>query len=72
MERKKIRCQVCGKYIKQKHFRVVQIFKANYEDRFIQQALSNCEKDLNVCNKCVLNLNFREFKQDKSGDCSKP
>ena len=62
---KKVRCDVCEKIIKTKKFRHIIIHVANYEDVYVQEAMCASEKVMDVCNSCVLNLNFRPFKQDK-------
>lgn len=63
---KKVRCDVCEKIIRTKKFRQILIYITNYEKAYIDGHLDNCEKELDVCNSCIFNLNFREYKQKKS------
>jgi len=57
--RKQVRCDVCNKIIKTKKFRKLQVFEVSYDDVYVQGCMIGAEKDLDVCNDCVLDLNFR-------------
>ena len=66
LKNKKVRCDVCNQVIQTKKFNVVLVSKADYEDRYEQESLSDFEKEIDVCNNCILNLNFREVKPNSS------
>ncbi len=66
LKNKKVRCDVCNQVIQTKKFNVVMVSKADYEDRYEQESLSDFEKEIDVCNNCILNLNFREAKPNSS------
>ena len=59
---KKVRCDVCQKTIKTETFHWIVIHKSTYEDRFIQGCAS-ADKDLEVCNDCIKDLNFKRYEQ---------
>ena len=64
MKGKKVRCDVCEKTIDTEKFRVLMVFEADYEERYHHQSCSECEKDMDVCSDCILNLNFRPWKPE--------
>ena len=54
-------CDVCERLNINKKFRKVLIHIVNNQD-VINESYSNCEKEMDVCNDCILNLNFRSSK----------
>lgn len=53
-----VRCDVCGKSCG-KEFRAILIHVTNFKERYIHMGMAGVEKELDVCNFCVDNLNFR-------------
>ena len=54
-------CDVCNKRIG-RFFRVIQVFIANQEN-LKEGSFTECEKEIAICNSCVLELNFRKIKR---------
>ena len=61
-KKKKVKCDVCLKLIKAKKFKVIQIWNTDRVDKFFHKFLTNCEKEIIVCDDCIDDLNFREVK----------
>ena len=61
-EKKRVKCAVCLKLIKTKKFKVVWVFNTDRVDKFYHESMTDVEKEIVVCNKCISNLNFREYK----------
>lgn len=59
---RRVKCDICKKIIKTKKFRSVLIYVTSYEEKYKNFCMSNVEKDLDICNSCVINLNFKEYK----------
>lgn len=57
---KEVMCDVCVNFGIGKGFKKLIVYNTDYEEAYIQQAMSDCEKEMDVCNDCILNLNFRE------------
>ena len=55
-----VRCDVCQQIIRSEKFRFVLVHVVSHEDRCIQETAFDCEKELDVCNDCILNMNFRD------------
>ena len=62
VKKKKVNCVVCSKLIKSRSFKVVWVFDTDRINKFYHESMSNVEKELIVCNSCIENLNFREYK----------
>lgn len=60
--KREIICDVCLKKIEDKTLRVVLIYKTTLKERLDPDTLSNIEKEFDVCNRCIINLNFRKLK----------
>ncbi len=60
---RRVRCDVCKKIIKTKKFRSVLIYVTSHKEKYVNLGMSDSEKDLDVCNSCIVNLNFRKFTQ---------
>lgn len=56
---KKVKCDVCLKTIRQKKFFHVMIGETNYKDVYYHLSVE-FDKEFDVCNYCILLLNFRE------------
>jgi len=59
LKNNEVQCDICHKKIKEgEMFRNILVHKVTYKDKYFHEAMSDCEKDLDVCNNCILNMNF--------------
>jgi len=61
-KKKKVKCNICSKLIKTRNFKVVWVFNTNRVDKFFHNSMLEVEKEIIICNECIINLNFREYK----------
>ena len=64
IKKREVVCDVCRNRIDSERFKVVMVFDADRVDKFFDESLSKMEKELVVCNDCILNLNFRPTNMD--------